>query len=233
MKKIALIIFVLGFILSSCEKTSEGVSTVTTYAEMSLTGGEAIFWPMNTPFVEPGYTATEGESDITADVVVKSNVAVDAGGKYSISYTVANSDGFTVTKNRTVYVYDTNAPLNGWYDSKIKREYNGATANRGPYSILMFGVGNNEYWIEDLLGGWYYIGSGYGEAYAGAGVIRLKIDNTFEIVSAEPLAWGYPCEFYAPSSYNLLTGDIILKTIMEDVPTMLFTVTLNNPQSLN
>lgn len=234
MKKIILITLVAAFIFSSCSKEdSMGVSTVTSYATMTLNDSEEMFWPLNTPFVDPGLVALEGETDITDQVIVTSNVDATKGGNYTIDYKVKNSDGFWANTTRTVHVYDATAPLNGFYESSIKRVYNGATANRGPFTILIFGVGNDQYLIEDLLGGWYYIGSNYGSAYAGASVVKLNTDNTFTIVTAEPLAWGYPALFTAPSSYDPATKTLLLNTRMEDVATMLFTVTLNNPTPLN
>lgn len=233
MKKIIFLIAVIAFTLSSCEEASLGVSKVTTYASMTLNGDQDLFWPLNTPFVDPGCVALEGDDDISDKVKVTSNVDATKGGKYTIKYTVENSDGFAANTSRTVYVYDANAPLNGIYKSSIKREYNGAVANRGPFNILIFGVGNDNYWIEDLLGGWYYIGSNYGLTYAGTSIVKLATDNTFEIVSAQALAWGYPCLFTAPSTYDPATKTLLLNTRMEDVATMLFTVTLNNPTSLN
>lgn len=234
MKRIILLTLVVAFIFSSCDKEeSLGVSKVTSYATMTLNGQDEMFWPMNTPFVDPGLVALEGETDITANVITTSNVDVAKGGNYTIDYKVKNSDGFWANTSRTVHVYVPNAPLNGYYKSNIKRDNNGTIANRGPYDIMIFGVGNDTYLIEDLLGGWYYIGAAYGSAYAGSAEIKLNSDNTFTIVSAEPLAWGYPCLFTAPSTYDPSTKTLLLNTRMEDTPKMFFTVTLNNPTPLN
>jgi len=236
MKKIILMTLAfVAFVFTSCEKESLGVSRVTTYATMELNGPEELFWPLNSPFVDPGCKAFEGTTDISGNIEVISNVNATKGGKYSITYKVKNSDGFYAQTSRTVYVYEPSAPLNGYYQSRIRRNNNGTIANRGPFTILVFGVGNDRYWIEDLLGGWYNYGSGYGPAYAGPGIIKLNSDNTFEIVSAEPLAWGYPCILTknTVSTYDPSTKTIVLNTRMEDTPLMLFTVTLTNPQPLN
>jgi len=160
-------------------------------------------------------------------------VNVTKGGNYTINYKVLNGDGFAANATRIVRVYDASAPLNGYYSSSVKRSNNGVIANRGPFTILIFGVGNDQYYIEDLLGGWYYFGSNYGPAYAGSGIIKLNTDNTFTIVSADKLAWGYPCLFTAPSTYDPATKTLLLNTRMEDTPTMLFTVTLKTPTPLN
>lgn len=234
MKKMILFAFALSFFLSSCEdKESMGVSKITTYATLELNGAEEVFWPLNTPFVDPGCVAKEGATDISSKITVNSDVDVTKGGNYTINYKVLNADGFAANATRVVRVYDASAPLNGYYTSTIKRNNNGTVGNRGPFTILVFGVGNGNYYIEDLLGGWYYIGSKYGPAYAGSAVIKLNADNTFTIVSADKLAWGYPCLFTAPSTYDPATKTLLLNTRMEDVATMLFTVTLKNPTPLN
>ncbi|MGB4576967.1 MAG: BT_2262 family domain-containing protein [Paludibacter sp.] len=234
MKKIILFTFALGLFFSSCEdKESMGVSKITTYATLELNGDEEIFWPLNTPFVDPGCVAKEGDTDISSKIAVTSDVNVTKGGNYTINYKVLNGDGFAANATRIVRVYDASAPLNGYYSSSVTRNNNGVIANRGPFTILIFGVGNDQYYIEDLLGGWYYFGSNYGPAYAGSGIIKLNTDNTFTIVSADKLAWGYPCLFTAPSTYDPATKTLLLNTRMEDTPTMLFTVTLKTPTPLN
>lgn len=233
MKKILFLTIIVALFLSSCEKESEGVSKVTTYATMTLQGEETIFWPLGTAFVDPGIVAKEGDNDISKKVVTSTTLDVNKGGIYTINYSVENSDGFSANASRKIIVYKTDAPLNGYYKSNITRNNNGTIAKRGPFTLLVFGVGNNQYWIEDLLGGWYKYGSGYGDAYAGSAVIQLNGDNTFTIIKAQKLAWGYPCLFTAPSTYDAATKTLLLNTRMEDVATMLFTVTLNNPSPLN
>jgi hypothetical protein len=234
MKKILLITLVAAFVLSSCTEESAGVSKVTTYASMSLNGKAEMFWPIGTAFADPGCVALEGANDISTKITSNvSDVNVNKGGNYTINYQVLNADGFAASATRLVHVYDATAPLNGYYASKIKRSNNGVLGNRGPYTMLVFGVGSNKYYVQDLLGGWYFIGSGYGVTYSGPAILQLNGDNTFTIVSASKLAWGYPCLFTAPSTYDASTKTLVLNTRMEDVATMLFTVTLNNPTPLN
>jgi len=235
MKKILLIILVATLAFGSCKKETLDVSKITTYATMTLKSSSTLFWSLNTPFVDPGCVAKEGTTDITSKIVVTSNVDVTKGGKYSVTYKVQNSDGFYASTVRTVYVYDQTAPLNGNYVSNIRRNNAGAIANRGPFTVMVYGIGNGNYKVSDLLGGWYDVGSNYGSTYAGAAVLKLNADNTFSIVSASKLAWGYPCVLTAgtTSAYNAATKTLVLNTNMEDAPNMKFTVTLSNPSSLN
>lgn len=194
-----------------------------------------MFWSLNTAFVDPGCKAIEGTKDISANIKVTSNVDATKGGKYTITYKVQNSDGFDASVSRTVYVYDQTAPLNGYYRSTIVRNNAGTIASRGPFTMLVYSVGNGNYFVSDLLGGWYDLGSAYGPTYAGPGVLKLNADNTFTIVSASKLAWGYPCVLTAgtTSTYDAGTKTLLLNTNMADAPTMKFAVTLNNPTPLN
>lgn len=237
MKKILSIlsIFTLSILtMTSCKKDSKGVSFITTYADMELEGPSTLFWQLNEPYVDPGCTAMEGDINLTDQITVKSNVNTAKGGVYTVTYSVNNSDGFPASVSRTVVVCDKNAPLNGYYESRITRDYNGASANRGPYTLLVFGVGGDDYYVQDLLGRWYDVGSGYGAAYAGPGVIRLKGDNTFELISSENLGFSGESApvFFDESTYDPATKTIKLNTIMGDTPDMFFKVTLSNPSPL-
>jgi len=235
MKKILLITFVAIFVFSSCKQDSLGVSTVTTYATMTLNGSSDLFWQLNTPFVDPGCKAVEGTTDISSKITVTSNVDATKGGKYYMTYKVANSDGFFAEITRTVYVCDLTSPLNGWYTSNISRNNSGKISARGPYQILVFGVGGNNFWVEDLMGGWYYYGSAYGYAYAGTSILSLNADNTLSIGKSYPTGFGSASGmvFTATSTYDPATKTFVLHTNMGDSPAIVFNVTLNNPQPLN
>jgi len=72
---------------------------------ITLTGGNKAFLSKNHTFIDPGYTATDNNKDITSLVVVDMTALNIAElGTYQIKYTV--NDGYTapVTVIRTVYV---------------------------------------------------------------------------------------------------------------------------------
>jgi len=240
MKKILLLIILVSTIaLNSCtEEDSAGVSRVTTYATMTLKGAENLFWPINTAFVDPGCVAMQGTTDISSKIAATSNVDAKTGGKYTINYKVANSDGFYATTSRTVYVYDPNSTLNGYYTSNISRTTTttGVVGPRGPYTILVYGVGGSNFAVEDLMGGWYYYGSAYGITYASLGILKLNSDNTLSIVKSYSTAFSSAsaCVFYdAGSNYDPATKTLVLHTSMGDTPKYQFNVTMNNPTPLN
>lgn len=106
MKKIALlIILVSSFIFSSCEKEdSLGVSRVTTYPTIELKGDVASTILVGGTFTEPGYIAMEGTTDITKNLKVTGTVDPSKAGVYTLTYTVANKDGFTLSARRYIGV---------------------------------------------------------------------------------------------------------------------------------
>lgn len=220
MKKILLLFVSIVTLLSSCSKDSEGVSFTTTYCTFSMSGDQELFWPINQPFVDPGCTASEGTTNVT--VTSTSNLDIKKGGTYTINYKAVNSDGYAATTSRIVHVYDPQAKLNGYWNSNIARNNAGTITKRGPFSILLLGISPNEYQIDDLLGGWYSIGSGYGSAYAAPAVIKLNVDNTFTLESSTPTAFG-PATFADVCSYDPLKNSITLNT---KLLTYLFNVTL-------
>ena len=240
MKKIIFSIFVLALTLSACEdEASKGVSSITTYADMTLKGPEVLNWEFGTPYVDPGIVAMEGTTDISNKVTI-SEINVNQIGRYIITYKVLNSDGFAATTTRTVYVYKSSDTRNGYYDSKVTRSYNGAAyTSRGPYAhgIKVLGNGTDELWVEDLIGGWYYIGSNYGIDYATAGVVKLNTSSEPNSVTGlknvEALPWGYVVvpTTAEPSSYTAATKT--LQVNVEVTGLMKFRVTLNNPTPLN
>ena len=240
MKKIVFFIFVLAFTLSSCDKESMGVSKITTYPTLELKGADVLFWEYGTPFVDPGCKGMEGETDISDNISVVSDIDVNNIGRYHMTYKVLNSDGFAATINRLVYVYKSSDPRNGMYKSAVTLSYKGAAyTSRGPWasSIMVLGNGTDKLWIEDLIGGWYYIGSGYGIDYATAGVITLDSaspNNVTALSGVEALPWGYVAilKSDSPSSYDSTTKTLLLNVDLPDVP-MNFRVTLSNPTPLN
>lgn len=232
MKKILFLLTIAAaFVLSSCDKDSLGVSKVTTYATMSLNGSSTIFWQKGTPYVDPECNAFEGTTDITADIVVESNVNVATMGIYTVNYSVANSDGFYAYKSRKVVVCDLTAPLNGVYTSNLVRTVlaSGVTAARGPFSVVVYGLGSDQYYIDDLIGGWYNFGSSYGTTYAGPGVVQVNADNTVSLVSAKNWTWG-PCSLTAAgATVNPTTKTWVLNTTGAGVLGYTWLVTLTNP----
>jgi hypothetical protein len=229
-KIIILSIFAFG-VLASCSKDTEGISKVTTFATLTLNGQPIMGVALGSSFVDPGAVAKEGTEDLTADIVISGSVNTNVEGSYIITYSVKNTEGYDATITRRVIVFDASTlpsisldDVSGSYKSSILREYAGASASRGPYNINIYKIADGLFYIDDFLGGWYRDGSGYGDAYTGSGMFILHSNNTISVYSSYIPGWGTAIELFDVSTY--LNGVIILKVIMDDTPTMLFTVTL-------
>lgn len=217
---------------SSCTEDSAGISKVTTFPIITLTGESSIGVAKGATYVDPGFKAMEGTKDITANIVVKGSVDVNKEGAYFLVYEATNSDGFKRAESRTVIVYDkssiSNADISGTYTSKIKRKVisTGASASRGPFSIVITKLADGLFIVDDLLGGWYYYGSKYGVGYAGLGYVVLKADNTLSIAYSTIPSWSDSVRLFATSTYNPVTGTILINSMMNAAKNFEFAVTL-------
>ena len=159
MKKIFLITFIAAFALSSCNKDSLGVSTVTTYPTIVLKGEIAQSFPIGGTYIESGFLAMEGSTDITASVKIDGTVNSAKAGVYTIKYTATNKDGFTLTARRYIGVitpaaaamdisgkYMRNAGASGIATVVKYKNYPGLYINDNPGGIAIE-TGVNEIYI--------------------------------------------------------------------------------------
>lgn len=215
MKNIQYIFIILALIMvnSSCERDleSEGVSTTTTYLSYELTGGDLVTIPQGTAYVEPGYKAMEGQTDVTANVKVEGTVDATQIGVYTISYSGENSQGFASSVERTVIVYDPAAPatdLSGDYVSSVSRVAP-ARAYTG-LNVTITKLAPGFFYVSDFLGGFYDQGIdyGYGPAYAMTGYFLLNTDNTITHVSSLAPGWGDSLNELVGGLYDPVSGTI-------------------------
>jgi len=69
---------------------------------ITLSGGNLVL-ALNSTYVEPGFTAADNVEDLTASVVVVSDVDTSVAGTYSVTYSVSNREGEdSVTRTVTV-----------------------------------------------------------------------------------------------------------------------------------
>jgi len=113
-KRYAFILIAFLAIVSSCEKdpiisTADrvGISKVTYYPILTLTGDRIMVVEQGGTFTDPGATAKAGTADVP--VVATGSVNTSVADTYTITYTATNQDGFSVTAYRTIVVYDTDA----------------------------------------------------------------------------------------------------------------------------
>ena len=84
-----------------------GISRVIYFPIVSLKGDRYVYLAAGSAYTEPGVNAKVGDADVpfTTEGAVNTNTA----GVYTLTYTAANSDGFTSSVVRTVAVYSTDA----------------------------------------------------------------------------------------------------------------------------
>lgn len=183
MKKILYSLFIcLSFVLFSCEKDTDDTSKVTYFATLELKGEKFIKLGTGDTYAEPGFVATEGENDITDKVIVKGNVNTSVPGFYTLTYSVANVDGFSATKDRDVMVVDPNN-----FASTYLAETETATRHYFDAPINITNNGDGTYTIDDLIGGLQFHGlnPGFEPAYDfhAEAIIVLEADNTITLKS--------------------------------------------------
>ncbi len=196
MKKIFASLFVLSILFSGCKKdiTTEDTSIITYYVTFKLEGQTLMKIPKGESYVEPGFNATEGESDVTGSVVVDGTVDANSPGLYTINYSAENSDGYSSDVTRTVIVYDPTAPetdFSGTYSTKIVRtEADGSNPRDYSGEINITKIAQGIFYVDCLLGSTYSIFYGYGSGYAMTGYIALNADNSLSLLSSYVAGWG-------------------------------------------
>jgi hypothetical protein len=199
---------------TSCKDiTTEGFDRITYYPILTMLGDETVYVPLNSTYTDAGYTAEMNGEDVTSQVEVKSTVKTSAVGLYSITYSIANSDGISAFQTRRVYVYDAvgvnTDDLSGDYTSTILRTRlsDGLTGNRGPFTLTLTKVAPGHYFCSDLLAGWYWIGGGATYAsYHYDGIIRVAADGTVTSDCIGDTPWHGKVNFLSGASYNFETG---------------------------
>ena len=113
-KRFVFLLSVFVLIISSCKKddiinTPEmvGISKVTYYAVLTLTGDVIMAVPNGTPYVDPGVKAEAAGKDVP--VTTSGTVDANTDGVYKLKYSAINSDGYSASTTRTVVIYTTAA----------------------------------------------------------------------------------------------------------------------------
>jgi hypothetical protein len=216
MKKVIyslLICLTLTSLYSCNDKDSYDDSKITYYATLELKGETSLMWSKGVAYVDPGYTAELRGEDVTSEVVVNGTVDINTPGVYPLTYVITNADGYSVTKNRTVYVADptvSNITSGIWkVTSASYRTYKGATATFGSdYGIVILQTSPGQFYISDFLAGWYDQKVGYGSSYAAVGSFTLNTDNTITMNTSSVAGWGDELSSLTNGVYNPTTGNI-------------------------
>ena len=103
------------FVADTYENTAEAKRTVTVVEvpapTLALSGYESMSLFVGGTFSEPGYSAYhELDGDLTDRVEISGRVDTSAAGSYTLTYTVSDSYGHTVSRTRTVTVSEPPKP---------------------------------------------------------------------------------------------------------------------------
>ncbi len=213
-------IFILGIILialvsfNSCKDiTTEGVTGITYYPDIVMAGSPTVYIEKGSTYTDAGASATENGTEI--EVTVSSDVDASTPGSYSVGYTAYNSDGFSKTVNRYVYVYDGNMStedISGTYTGHVIRDNNPAKEYGGnPVTLTATNLipgATGIYEITDWIAGFYSIGYAYGSNYAFSGIIQINGDNEVVLISQKNI-WGDPIDEPVVGSYDPATHMIV------------------------
>lgn len=184
MRKIFYCILMGGFFMgtaTSCDDSTEDLSKVTYFAELNLKGDDFVKLSVGETYTEPGYEATENGEDISERVKVSGSVNSTTPGFYNLVYSVANVDGFSVSKSRQVMVVDPDH-----FASAYQGESQTSTRHYTGAPILITKNSDGTYLIDDLLGGlqFYGLNPGFEPMYDfhAEAKVKLNDDNTLSLL---------------------------------------------------
>lgn len=178
MKKLVLLslpLLMFASLFQSCKTETLGVTRVTTYPTIEIIGDDLIIIEVGDAFTDEGAVAFIGETLVEFQTVGVVNT--NQAGFYNIRYVAVNDEGFSIAAVRTVIVYESGT-VSGLYNGTRQPQNLGGL-------VLVYNVGGDNYFITDLLGGWYEFGpNNYGPAYAFPATIEVdEVARTFTVVS--------------------------------------------------
>lgn len=222
MKKnfLSAIMFLIGAItlLSSCSKdTTEGETFITYYPTLSLEGETYMVLAKGSEYQEPGYVAILNGKDVTEDVKISHDINKDQPGLYSITYSIANADGFVKSATRQIFVADINDPVEGLYKTTLASHRMMADGTRTDYGkefyLNILSNGDGTYTINDMLGGYYEQRAGYGSDYAMVGVFSVEDDGTIVGISGDVAGWGDSMDSLDDAQFDKANSTISWKVV--------------------
>lgn len=200
--------------MTSCDKDSEGKSTIVDYPKITIQGDVFYISPLGNTYNDPGCTVTYQGKDYTSNVVVSGleDIDVNTAGLYYVTYSAVSPDGlYKWSETRTVAVCDPTitTDLEGSWTLQdgSYRNYNGG----GEVGFDGFGVTINKlapgiFSVSDFFGGWYDQRAGYGKNYAMAGQIQVLSDGSLKLLSSKVAGWGDSLDDDFVGSYDETTG---------------------------
>ncbi|MDR0415084.1 MAG: DUF5012 domain-containing protein [Prevotellaceae bacterium] len=216
------LLFCAAALLCCCEKKTENVSKTTYYCDLELKGSSAVLLNTGEQYVDPGYTATENEEDVSDAVIVTGSVNEEQAGVYTLTYTVYNQDGFPKVAQREVFVCDpTPSPIESgyYYVSKASKRDDGPSPEYASEPVVaIYQLAPGVFYLSDLFGGYYHVGRGYGVAYATPATVEFD-GTTLTLLNSEATPWG--------DTFGSVTGTYDAATKTLSISTVYATYTFN------
>ena len=200
----------VAFSLTSCDKTTEGVTDTLYYPVITIDGDNPVLITVGDTYQDPGYSADLNGEDYTGKVEVTNNIDTSKPGFYKVNYSVANPEGFTATEVREVWVnnpghFDDIYWVECWHKTNKARHY-----YNSPEFIQKRKDGY--YLLSDCLGGYYAYGiyPQYRNSYdfEAEAILSLNEDNSIEMLAEGDWYFGDPSdpEVMYDGQYNPETG---------------------------
>ncbi len=193
-------IILLTLTFTSCEGDStEGVSRITYFPDMVITGDPVTFVELASTYTDEGCIAMSGEeelevttSDISKGRYNGADMDTNVWDLHTITYTALNEDGFPGTATREIWVGETGdlvTDISGYYLSSVERGTTESYEDLAYVSIKKTGASTYE--LSCAIGGYYELGREYyafGDLFRAAGSIITVNDiptNDFSITDAD------------------------------------------------
>ncbi|MCD8265964.1 MAG: DUF5011 domain-containing protein [Prevotellaceae bacterium] len=218
-KLLYLTLFAATAILCSCDKDTEGMTWITSYPTLEILGDEEVVLYVGDSFADDGcYAELEGE-DVSDQIITTSDLDVSDVGTYSVSYIIYNSDGFSASASRTIYVVDPTSVATIYW-AEVENSYNGAHYYDAPINIT--DNGNGTYQIDDVLGGYYFNGvyPGYEPSYDFHAEMNISVADDGTVTQVGTVgSWYWDDEDLEIVSgyYDSSTGIITLSILFSDM----------------
>lgn len=184
------------FTFASCDKDSEGLSSIIDYPKIVIQGDLFYINPIGETYVDKGCVATYQGQDYNSHVVVSGldEIDVNVPGLYYVNYTAVSPDGYEWTETRTVAVCDpaVDTDISGTWTTTENTYRHTAKADT-PYpeiSTTIEYLCPGIFQVKDLLAAYYSLYLGYLDAYGPdydfdvEGIIQLTADNKLVLITA-------------------------------------------------
>lgn len=236
MKKYIIYSFLLAISLlglAGCEKDSSmDDSRLTYYVAFALKGDDIMLVTVNTPFVDPGVTATLKGADASSRVKVTGNVDTNTIGLYNVTYSAINDDGFKTSVSRKVIVCNpaVTTDISGTYTSvsPTHRLRTGTTVSYSGFDVTITKIAPGFFFVSDFFGGYYFPRldpKTYTSSYVMGGYVKLNEDNTIGLLTSHIASWGDSLDGLAGAVYDPTAKSLYWEASYAG--SMTFYVTLN------